>query len=272
MTTRSDKETAIELLQELGLKEYESRAFVALARLDSGTAKDISRHSEVPRTRVYDAVGVLESKGLVEVQHSNPKQFRAVSIREASETLRREYEERVESLQSVLRTVDSLSDDQTGDDPNEVWSLAGRQAIDTRTAELVDEATDELVLVSDDPDLFSDDLVSRLVAADERGVSVFAGGIDDPVEEPLPSPLTDISGALSETAWLRPGRGDDAHITRLVLVDEQTLLVSAVSREPEGRTERAMCSRGEQNALVTVVRRLLATTPSVETDSATTSP
>jgi len=87
----SNQDQAIELLQQLGLKEYEAKSFVALARRQRGTAKDISETSEVPRTRVYDAIRVLESKGLVETQHSNPQIFRAVSIDEAVNTLQSEY-------------------------------------------------------------------------------------------------------------------------------------------------------------------------------------
>jgi sugar-specific transcriptional regulator TrmB len=94
------------LLQQLGLKEYEAKSFVALVRLPRETAKEISEISEVPRTRVYDAVRVLESKGLVEVQHSSPQRFRAVSIDEAIETLHREYEDRTESLRESLRDID----------------------------------------------------------------------------------------------------------------------------------------------------------------------
>jgi hypothetical protein len=86
----SNRDQAVELLQQLGLKEYEAKSFVALARRQRGTAKDISETSEVPRTRVYDAVRVLESKGLVETQHSNPQVFRAVSIDEAVSTLQSE--------------------------------------------------------------------------------------------------------------------------------------------------------------------------------------
>ena len=39
---------AIELLQELGLKEYEARCFVALTRLPFGTAKEISDVASAP--------------------------------------------------------------------------------------------------------------------------------------------------------------------------------------------------------------------------------
>jgi len=53
MADVSNKEQAVELLQELGLKEYEARSFVALSRQQQGTAKDISDSSSVPRTCVY---------------------------------------------------------------------------------------------------------------------------------------------------------------------------------------------------------------------------
>lgn len=75
---------AIDLLQELGLKEYEARCFVALNQLPNGTAKEIREISDVPRTRVYDAIRVLESEGLVEVQQSSPQVYRAVEISEAT--------------------------------------------------------------------------------------------------------------------------------------------------------------------------------------------
>ena len=42
-------------------------------QLSTGTAKEIYNISEVPRTRVYDAIRVLEAEGLVEVQHSRPQ-------------------------------------------------------------------------------------------------------------------------------------------------------------------------------------------------------
>lgn len=95
-------EEAVQLLQGLGLKEYEARCFVRLTRLDTGTAKKLGELTEVPRNRVYDANRVLESKGLVEIHHSNPQRFRAVSLDEAIETLRDLYEGRVHRLHTTL--------------------------------------------------------------------------------------------------------------------------------------------------------------------------
>ena len=95
-------EQAIELLQQLGLKEYEACCFVGLTRLDTGTAKRLSEITEVPRTRVYDAIRVLEAQVLVEIQHSNPQRFRAAPLGEATETPRAQYEDRVARLSRSL--------------------------------------------------------------------------------------------------------------------------------------------------------------------------
>ena len=69
MSTEDTLNKAVTALQELGLKEYEAQCFVGLSRLPSGTAKQLSEITDVPRTRVYDAIRLLEAQGLVEVQH-----------------------------------------------------------------------------------------------------------------------------------------------------------------------------------------------------------
>jgi len=146
MDTPENVAEAIEVLQQLGLKEYEARCFVGLARLNTGTAKKLSELTEVPRTRVYDAIRILEAQGLVEIQHSSPQQFRAVPLEEATETLRDQYEERVERLHDALDTVDVVDD---GDEEpvQQIWAMTGRDAIENRTDQLIEKATNEIVLV-----------------------------------------------------------------------------------------------------------------------------
>lgn len=129
MDGRSNQDHAVELLKELGLKAYEAESFVALSRITDGTAQNISDISEVPRTRVYDAVTELESKGLVEIQHSNPQRFRAVSIDEAVETIQGEFDQRLESLRQYGSAIEPASVDTGDDDTHEVWTMGGGQAI-----------------------------------------------------------------------------------------------------------------------------------------------
>ena len=253
---------AVELLQELGLKEYEAKCFVALARLPKGTAKEISEISEVPRTRIYDAVRVLESKGLVEVQHSNPQLFRAVSVDEAVTTLRTEYESRTESLRETLRSVEPASADETSDATHEVWALSGTEGIANRTRQLLDEAHREIFFVVGDESAVTDSLVAKLTAAQERGVTVVVGTVSESLRERVEEALPEAEVFVSGLEWLNGSVTDDeTRITRLLLVDRTTIMVSTAHgpRRNGPGTEKAVFGRGFENGIVTITRRLLAT-------------
>lgn len=262
MTDISHHDRAITLLEELGLKQYEAKAFVALTRLPEGTAKRVSEISEVPRTRVYDAVRTLESKGLVEIQHSSPQRFRAVTVDEAANTLRSEYEERTDSLRDALASLDRETRDTETDDTHEVWGLSGTTAITNRSRKLLDEADREVVLVFGDRSLVTEPLVGRLEAAHQRGVAIVVGTTDEGVRSRLQDTLPDAEVFVSELAWLQGlDSGDDTSVTRLLLVDRSTVLVGTAQRRAGNDEEReqAVFGRGFDNGLVAVARRLLAT-------------
>ena len=84
--TEDPEAVAIEQLEQFGLSAYAARTFVALASLGTGTAREVSRVSEVPRTQVYDAVDELHDRGLVDVRNASPKEFWGVSGDTASRT------------------------------------------------------------------------------------------------------------------------------------------------------------------------------------------
>jgi sugar-specific transcriptional regulator TrmB len=259
MTDTSYHDRAVTLLQELGLKEYESKAFVALTRLPQGTAKEISEISEVPRTRVYDAVRTLESKGLVEIQHSNPQQFRAVPVEEAADTLRQAYETRTDSLREALDSLDETDPEVGTDITHEVWSLSGTTAITNRTRQLIDEAERELVLVIGDESLVTEELIEQLRAAKQRGATIIVGTVAEGARARVQDELPDAEVFVSGLEWLSGVRpGDDTEINRLLLVDRSAILVSTVHEAAEA-TEHAVFGRGFDNGLVTVARRLMAT-------------
>ena len=196
MDTNKNLQEAVDVLQQLGLKEYEARCFVGLSRLRSGTAKQLSEMTEVPRTRVYDAIRMLEAQGLVEIQHSSPQQFRAVPLEEATETLRDQYEARIEHLHGALDSVEIVDED--NESPvQEVWAMTGQDAIENRSNELIRGATDEIVLVVGDESLLSEGLVDTLNEVGD-GADLLIGAvtetIQDRVQTAVPSATTFISG------------------------------------------------------------------------------
>jgi len=256
MDSDANVEEAIEVLQQLGLKEYEARCFVGLTRLDTGTAKKLSDLTEVPRTRVYDAIRVLEAQGLVEIQHSSPQQFRAVSLDEATETLRDQYEDRVDRLHDALDTVEVVNKD---DDSSvqEVWAMAGQDAIENRTEQLIETATEEIVLVIGDESLLTENLVGTL---NEVGndVELLIGTLTPSLQENIHAAVPDATTFVSGLEWLHGENAteDDAAIGRLLLVDRESILVSSIM--PDSKEEQAIFGEGFGNGLVVIARRLMA--------------
>jgi sugar-specific transcriptional regulator TrmB len=65
-------------LRELGLTEYQSRAYLALLEVGEATASQLSSISQVPRTRTYTTMNQLHEKGLVETKPETPIKYRAI--------------------------------------------------------------------------------------------------------------------------------------------------------------------------------------------------
>jgi len=261
MDDRQRTDEAVETLKEMGLKEYEAKCFVALTRLPEGTAKRISEASEVPRTRVYDAVRVLESKGLVEVQHTDPKVFRAVPVGEAVDSLLDRFESRTEELEVSLRNLQPVSPETEAS--HEVWALSGERAVSNRTYQLINEAEDEAALVVRSGALDDGEFIGHLRSALDRGVDVVLGTPEreasDEISERLPGADVFVSGL----GWLSSETypDDDTEISSIVLVDRETMLVSSFgTEEGSGHTDaHAVFGHGFDNGLVAVVRRLIST-------------
>ncbi|WP_433633296.1 TrmB family transcriptional regulator [Halomicrococcus sp. NG-SE-24] len=263
MTSNERYEHAVDLLQQLGLKEYEAKCFVVLSRLPKGTAKQISEQSDVPRTRVYDATRVLEARGLVEVQHSSPQYFRAVPIDEAVETLRQQYESRFADLRDAVEGLGE-STAEADDTVHEVWSLSGSEGIATRTQQLIDEAEDEIVLIIGTEEVLSEELFEHLSDAAANDISLIIGTLSEGVREAIDQRL-DAKVFITGLDWLKAPSNDDENavirketaIGRLLMVDRETIFVSSL--DPASGKEQAVFGRGFGNGLVVIVRRLMAT-------------
>ncbi|MEF8783382.1 MAG: helix-turn-helix domain-containing protein [Haloarculaceae archaeon] len=256
MDTTENLEEAIEVLQQLGLKEYEARCFVGLTRLETGTAKKLSELTEVPRTRVYDAIRVLEAQGLVEIQHSSPQRFRAVSIDEATETLRDQYEARVERLHDALQSVE-IVDDETEEPVQQVWAMAGRDGIENRTNDLIAGAESEVVLVIGEKSLLTEDLVETLNQL--RGdVELIIGALTEPLQEHIQTAVPHATTFVSGLEWLHSQHiaNGGPEIGRLLMVDRSTILMSSYMSDTG--EEKAIFGEGFGNGLVVVARRIMA--------------
>ncbi|ARS90499.1 TrmB family transcriptional regulator [Natrarchaeobaculum aegyptiacum] len=170
-------------LRDLGLSEYEARAYRALLNTGPTTAKELSRASDVPMGRIYDVLNSIEQYNLVRSQTaSRPKKYVAVEPATALDRLledkKRELEEKVDQYESI---VDDLSDELDAADPVEeqFWTAAvGPEETTDLLLERLAAADDHIVMVAADPvperdmQAVSEEVYAQLDDALDRGVSV----------------------------------------------------------------------------------------------------
>lgn len=233
------------------MKTYEAECFAALARIPNGTARDISEVANVPRTRVYDATDSLAEKGFVEVQHTNPQQFRAIPLSEAIAALREQYEDRVEELHETLSAMEAEEESAS---ENEVWALTTDECLEGRFCEFVAAAEEEVVLVLGDEHCWNDRIAEALADAEDRGVDVHVAGPGQCEEALRPYDL-DGTTVTSQVEWLGLGDGD-VDVGRLLLVDADTLLVTSLDAAAS-TSEKAIVAEGRSNPYVVLCRQLL---------------
>ncbi len=259
MSNENSQKQAIEELEQFGLREYEAKCFVSLTKITSGTARDVSEHIDVPRTRVYEAVRSLEADGLVEIQHSSPQRFRAISLAEALEVLEQRHQSRIERLEQSLTRLRRESDAGGQELDPEVWSLVGTETITARTKRLIDGAESEVLLLISDREVIANGVNDRLHSAADRGVDVVVGAGSESVRSLLTESTSEFHVFESDFEWLsHDDRPTHLSVGRLMLVDDRGLLASTVARADGTVRERAVCGSGASNSLVLVLRGLLS--------------
>lgn len=163
--TGSPETIAVEQLKHFGLSTYAARTFVALASLGTGTARDVSQVSDVPRTRVYDAIDELHDRRLVDVQQSSPKQFWAIS----AETVTRMFEHKLQYRTELLRTaLSELEPVERQAEQRGVWTVEGHSAVTERVREFLESAEEEIIYMTVE-DLLTEELIEALGEAADRG-------------------------------------------------------------------------------------------------------
>jgi sugar-specific transcriptional regulator TrmB len=105
-----DAAAAAELLQELGLTEYEARAYVAVLAQPGGPAAAIARAAGIPRPRIYDILDRLSRRGFVVRTSGRRTAYRAVSTDEVLARLRREEETRRARKNDAAAKLQTLLD------------------------------------------------------------------------------------------------------------------------------------------------------------------
>lgn len=232
------KDDAITALKRLGLSSYEAQVFVALQRIGRGSARDIDRITEVPRSQVYGAAEQLEDRGLIAVQQSDPIKYRAVELDEARNRLRARLDTAEERAFSYL---ESARNELGGDDESkeDIWTVQGSETITDRLIRLAREADEHVIFGTEDESLLATDLVETLAEVATQDITVVVVSANPAVRVRF----AEIDGVMVHSITPAGERGSGERNGRILIADAETVLLSVLGTgDGGGRRETAIWS------------------------------
>lgn len=228
---------ALAALERLGLATNEAKVLLGLQSIGSGPARRIAEAADVPRSQVYPAADGLQSRGLVHVQHTNPKEYQALSPDETVGVLRSRIERDLETAREGLerREHTQAGADETAE---EIWVVRGRESVDARVVELIRDAERRLVAGVADATFLSDAVAEALVDRAREGVEVVVIADDPEIRERFAdTPVVTLDPPEEVT--------DDENTSRMLLVDDDGMLHGVRgSDDLPNAEETAFWSRG----------------------------
>ena len=118
-----------ELLEKLGLTEYESKTLTSLFSLREAKAPDISMQAQVPKTRVYDVLTKLVEKDLIIEIQGRPKKYRVVEPEKVFSKLVENRKTELTTLEKETKNTQKLmvNPELSQDEEEKVMKVKDRQ-------------------------------------------------------------------------------------------------------------------------------------------------
>jgi len=134
LSSSSQEERAIDVMQQLGFTASEGRAYLALLRKHPATGYEVAADSGVPRSAVYNVLRKLESYGLVNTIQVRPARYVPLEPERLSDLLSTRFNSRLEDLTVCLKDLAGALP------PATTWTVRGYQATLDQAASLIQGA------------------------------------------------------------------------------------------------------------------------------------
>jgi len=156
-----------QILIQLGLSDYEARAYIALLSNQPATAYEIAKHSGVPSSKIYETVNRMAAKGLflaVNEAQERGKQYFAISVDDFVARKKAETEDQADMLLHAAQGLGNAGDG------NIIWPIDDELLVYAKAKQLINEAVDTCLISIWPEDLRH--LKNDLSQACDRGIKV----------------------------------------------------------------------------------------------------
>jgi sugar-specific transcriptional regulator TrmB len=148
----SISDQAKRILRELGLTEYETRAYLSLLEKGATTASKVSEHANVPYSKIYETLNSLEKKGWVETKRGRPSRYYPTSPSEALSAVRLRLEDAVKSWeQTILSELQPLYEKREIREKPDIWILRGEFNTLAKLQEMLGKVKSKLMIAAPTP-------------------------------------------------------------------------------------------------------------------------
>jgi sugar-specific transcriptional regulator TrmB len=163
----SSIDDVIDRLQSVGLSLYEARLYVGLLQGGAQNGNELSKTARVPSSKVYSTLEKLTALGFVhQTNQDGSTVYTAIAPDDFIARLRGKFLPPLEFLEGALRELDEKRPEP------ETITISSIAAIYDHARRVISDAVRELYVSVWEDDL--EEIRSALVAADARGVRIFA--------------------------------------------------------------------------------------------------
>ena len=129
----------IEKLKEIGLNTYEAKVYVALLKKYPATGYEVSKLANIPQSRTYDTLKVLEEKNIVISTNTKPVTYTPIKPKQLTQRVQKKINSTISYLEKHLPEVK--------EDYNEpIITLTGKQNIQDTIIEVIQNAKREIYM------------------------------------------------------------------------------------------------------------------------------
>ena len=152
MTTPSEdriSQEARRILRELGLTDYETRAYLALLEYGVLTASQVSENAGVPYSKVYETLTSLERKGWIETERGRPGRHYPKAPSEALAAAKMRLEDKVKTWEKAITSeLQPFYEKREIREKPDMWILRGELSTIAKLREMLENTKSELMIAA----------------------------------------------------------------------------------------------------------------------------